>query len=358
MSERSSTYRILDASANRASEGLRTLEEYARFALDDAALAGELKSLRHGLVAALTPLARENLLLARDTAGDVGTSIRQPAEYDRAELADVIAAASSRVQQSLRVLEEYSKVIDANASARIEQVRYRSYTVCAELELRSPRRAALSRLQQSRLYVLIDAGDDAASFEALVSRLVKTEIDILQLRDRSVDDRTLWQRAKRGTEIARQHGKLFIMNDRADLAAAADADGVHVGQEELPAGEARRIVGPERLVGVSTHSIQEARDAVRDGADYIGCGPVFPGRTKQFDAYVGTDLLRHVAAEIRLPAFAIGGIALNNVDQVVAAGLHRIAVSGAIRDADDPEAAAASLKQVLLAGAFSDEVSG
>ncbi len=137
------------------------------------------------------------------------------------------------------------------------------------------------------------------------------------------------------------------MNDRADLAVAADTDGVHVGQDELPAPEVRQIVGAKRLVGVSTHSIQQAREAVVQGADYIGCGPVFPGRTKQFDAFVGTTLLDQVATEIELPAFAIGGIDASNVGQVIAAGIRRIAVTGAIRDADEPAAAASLLKKML-----------
>ncbi len=348
MSELPAAYRILDASANRAAEGLRTMEEYARFGLNDSALAADLKSLRHVLSASLASFPREELLLARDTEADVGVTIGEPSEYVRGELADVIRAATSRVQQSLRVLEEYSKVADAGVSKQIEQLRYRSYTLGAALELRASRSDCLTRLRQACLYVLIDAGKDESAFVESVRRLAQSDVDILQLRDRTVDDRTLWLRARLGTEIAREQNKLFIMNDRPDLAVAADTDGVHVGQDELPAIEARRIVGAKRLVGVSTHSIEQARDAVREGADYIGCGPVFPGRTKQFDAYVGTRFLEQVADEIKIPAFAIGGIDDSNVTQVVNAGIHRVAVTGAIRDAEDPIIAAHQLKKVLV----------
>ena len=111
---------------------------------------------------------------------------------------------------------------------------------------------------------------------------------------------------------------------------AADADGVHVGQEELPVPQTRQIVGPERIVGVSTHSIQQARQAVADGADYIGCGPTFPGRTKNFESYPGTKFLTQIAAEIQIPAFAIGGIDMTNVGQVIETGVRRIAVTGAM----------------------------
>jgi len=341
------TYRILDASANRAGEGLRTMEEFARFVLNDAELSSQLKSLRHELAAAISRFDRASLLSARDTEGDVGTEIRQPAEYQRSGMIGVVAAAASRTQQSLRVLEEYGKTIDPAAAAEIEQLRYRCYPLCATLELNLNRNQRLIRLSRSHLYALVDAGPSEQEFADLVRRCFEGGVDVIQLRDRSVDDRTLLARARLAAEIARGSEKLFIVNDRADLAVAADADGVHVGQDELPVGQARRIVGPQRLIGLSTHSIEQAREAVNLGADYIGCGPVFAGRTKSFEAYVGTDLLAEVASEIELPAFAIGGIETTNVDQVIEAGFRRIAVTGALRDAVDATEAARDLSERL-----------
>jgi len=345
---RSSVYRILDASANRAGEGLRTMEEIARFVLDDSKLTSEFKSQRHGLAGALKAISRVSLLKARNTGGDVGTEITGAGEYLRADLADVVAAAAARTQQSLRVLEEYTKTIGPEISAELEQIRYRCYTACAAIELRVVTRSENCRLHSSSLYVLMSCGSSHSNFQAKVEELLGGEADVIQLRDRSADDRTLISRARAGTEIARRLGKVFIMNDRADLALAADTDGVHVGQEELPVADARRIVG-NRFVGVSTHSIQQARDAVKDGADYIGCGPVFSSKTKCFTEFVGTEFLAQVADEIQIPTFAIGGIDLTNVDQVVRSGMHRIAVTGAIRDSDDPVGVAQQLKSVLNA---------
>ena len=133
------------------------------------------------------------------------------------------------------------------------------------------------------------------------------------------------------------------MNDRPDLAVLARANGVHVGQTELSVKDARSIVGPDMLVGVSTRSIEQARQAVLDGANYIGVGPTFPSNTKRFEQFPGVELLRAVAEEIRLPAFAIGGIDRENVAEVLAAGFTRIAVSGAIAAAADPAQAAKEL---------------
>ena len=132
------------------------------------------------------------------------------------------------------------------------------------------------------------------------------------------------------------------------MAVETGCDGVHVGQEELPVAETRRILGTQRLIGVSTHSIDQARQAVSDGADYIGCGPVFPGRTKQFDQFPGTEFLLQIGSEISLPAFAIGGIDLQNVTQVINSGMRRVAITAAIRDAEDPEVAASELKRLLV----------
>ena len=147
--------------------------------------------------------------------------------------------------------------------------------------------------------------------------------------------------------LTRETPVLCIVNDRPDLAALARADGVHVGQEEVSVKDARRIVGPESLVGVSTHTIEQARQAVLDGANYIGVGPTFPSGTKTFEHFPGLDLLRAVAAEIRLPAFAIGGITSENLAEVLAAGIARIAVSAAITAAADPAEAARQLLAVL-----------
>ena len=247
-------YRILDASANRVAEGLRTVEEWARFGLDDAALSAELKTIRHQVATAIAVVPRHTLLLARDTEGDVGTNIATPTEFIRRTPAEVVVAGISRIGQSLRVLEEYLKMVDVAAAAEIEQARYRFYTASANLELLLVNQDRRARLQDANLYVLIDAGSDEADFVQTVHTLASAGVDVLQLRDRSrtdrqLCDRDLISRARVGTAAARQHDTLFIMNDRADLALAADCDGVHVGQDELPLEVARQIVGPDRIVG-------------------------------------------------------------------------------------------------------------
>jgi thiamine-phosphate pyrophosphorylase len=184
--------------------------------------------------------------------------------------------------------------------------------------------------------VLIDGRSSPGEFERLAVSLVQSGVQVIQLRDKALDDRRLLMRARLLRELTTRSNTLFVMNDRPDLAVLSRADGVHLGQEELSVKDARMVVGPEALIGVSTHTIEQARQAVLDGANYLGVGPVFPSGTKQFDEFPGVELLRAVANEIRLPAFAIGGITREKVPEVLAAGFTRIAVAGAITIASEP----------------------
>lgn len=335
-------WRVIDANANRASEGLRVVEEYARFVLDDAHLTQLCKQIRHELQAILAPW-RAELLVARDTTGDVGTTLTTALEYQRATLRDVVQANLNRVAQALRCLEEYAKLLQAERAAQLESLRYRVYTLARMLHATD---RGLTRLQATRLYVLLDGSSDQQSFERLVAAILPW-VDMIQLRDKRLDDRQLLERARAARTLTQAAGVLLVLNDRPDLALRAAADGVHLGQEDLPVRQVRRLVGTDLLLGVSTHTMQQARQAVVDGADYLGCGPTFPSQTKRFDQFPGIEFLRSVHQEIRLPAFAVGGVEPHNVPQVLAAGPRRVAVSGCVQRASDPGAVVRHLRQLL-----------
>ena len=336
--------RLLDASLNRASEGARVVEDYARFVLDDAHLARLAKELRHRIAAAGSVLPLADRLACRNTPGDVGTAISTASEGQRADAWAVCSASLGRLQEAIRSLEEYGKTIDPSLGARFERLRYDVYTLAAGL---GGTQRGRERLGDARLYVLTDGGATLEAFGERVEMLCRAGVDVLQLRDKSLNDRQLVERARHFASLCRCHGVTSIVNDRADIAIAAGADGVHVGQEELPVADARVVVGPRRLVGVSTHSIEQARAAVLAGADYLGVGPTFPSTTKSFAEFPGLGFVGQVAAEISLPAFAIGGITPANVGEVVAAGLRRVAVSGAVTGASDPHAIVESLVAAL-----------
>jgi thiamine-phosphate pyrophosphorylase len=342
--EQIAALRALDAAANRAMEGLRVAEDYVRFSLDDRHLTEQLKRLRHDLAAALARVPMASRLAARETLADVGTSLSTAAEQSRPALADVLSANVTRVEEALRSLEEFGKLVDKELAAQAKQLRYRVYTIQRAAEIT---RTSLDRLDHARLYVLVDGAASPEAFAARIESLVEAGVHVIQLRDKRLDDRLLLARARLLHEITIGTSTLFIVNDRPDIARLAGADGVHVGQEELTVKDARAIVGPEALVGVSTHSLAQAQQAVLDGANYLGVGPTFPSGTKHFQEFPGLELLRAVAAEIRLPVFAIGGITRENLAQVLYTGMRRIAVSGAVATATDPATVVRELLAVL-----------
>jgi thiamine-phosphate pyrophosphorylase len=192
------------------------------------------------------------------------------------------------------------------------------------------------RLSDARLYLVCDDRED----EFLAAAL-RGGVDIVQLRMKSASDDAIVAAARR---FAR-HDALLIINDRPDLVAAAGADGVHVGQDDMTVAEARAIVGPDRLVGLSTHSREEIDRA--HGADYIGVGPVFATPTKPGRPAVGIDLVSYASGHARMPFFAIGGIDAGNVAAVASAGAERVAVVRALTEASDPESAARVLRAAV-----------
>ena len=339
-------YRILDASANRAREGLRVLEDYVRFACDDRMLTAEFKRIRHQLKEALSQLPRLRLLTARDTEQDVGTELATSNEWSRENLLDVVAANFKRTQEALRSLEEFGKVESRAMAEAIEAARYKLYTLERIILVGAESR---TRLDGVVLYVLVSSELCSGGIEWTISEAVAGGAQVIQLREKNLADRELLTVARRVRSITRDAGVLFIMNDRPDLARLAHADGVHIGQEELAVKDARRVVGGDALVGFSTHSIEQARQAVLDGANYIGVGPTFPSETKPFDQFPGLEFVRQVQAEIRIPFFVIGGLNLQNLHKVLETGAERVAVSSAICTAESPREVSAEFRRTLEA---------
>jgi thiamine-phosphate pyrophosphorylase len=190
------------------------------------------------------------------------------------------------------------------------------------------------------LYVILDreAARDR-DLPWLLEAILAGGCRLVQLRDKRMPLAELYPVARALGERCRQAGALFIVNDRADLALAAGADGLHVGQEDLPAAAARRLLRPGMILGVSTHDAAQARGAVADGADYVAVGSIFPTGSKAGFQLVGPDLVRRLRPEIPVPLIGIGGITADNAGEVVAAGADAVAVISAVCGAPDPEAA-------------------
>ena len=203
------------------------------------------------------------------------------------------------------------------------------------------------RLRAARLYFICDARPGGRALADVLPAALAAGVDVFQLRDKRLADEALVEVGLAARRCCNEHAALFIVNDRPDLAVAVGADGVHVGQEDVPVQAARAIVGGERIVGLSTHTPQQIVAA--RGVDYIGVGPLNETPTKPGRPAVGLGLVRDAMAHANVPFFAIGGITIDNVAAVVAAGARRIAVLRAIADAADPAAAAHELRAAVVA---------
>ncbi len=337
-------FRILDANFNRAREALRVAEEYVRFVLDDPALAAGAKSMRSDLQRIYQSLPAGAMLTARDTPGDVGTTLTSDTEHVRESPAEVAVAACKRLTEALRTIEEYVKCVAAEQAPAIEKLRYRAYAFEQRL---GPRANLTARFRDVRVYVLLTT--ELCKLDPVVTAhaVIAGGADCIQLREKHLPDRQWLDLARTLRALTQETQTLFIVNDRPDIAVAAGADGVHLGADDLPIPEARRILGGGALVGLSTHSIDEARSAAAAEPDYIGVGPMFPSPTKADLHAAGVGLLEQVVREIEIPHVAIGGITAENVARVIAAGARRVAVCQAVIAADDPAEATRQIARQL-----------
>jgi thiamine-phosphate pyrophosphorylase len=211
------------------------------------------------------------------------------------------------------------------------------------------------RLAAARLYFVCDALPHGEAPAGVLHAALEGGARMLQLREKELaDDAGLVEAARPFRDAAERHAVPFILNDRPELVVKCGADGVHLGQEDPPVADARARLGPEFIIGLSTHSpeqLEAACSALPEARpDYVSVGPVWETPTKQGRAATGLDLIAHAAREATLPWYAIGGIDVSNVGDVVAAGGERIVVVRALRDADDPAAAASALREALEAG--------
>lgn len=335
--------RLLDANGNRAAEGLRVLEDIARFLLDDRDLAELAKTRRHQVRSAIPAAA----VGARDTANDVGTAITASDEMQRARLVDLIRANAARAQEALRAAEEASKLLgQAGMAAQLEGVRYSTYRLETGMLARLP----AWRLHQIRLYALIDTSltTDPVRVAAAVAR---GGAGVVQLRAKGMEQRAYRELALRVQEVVRAAGALFVVNDQVAVARAIAADGVHVGQNDLTLADARAVVGPGCALGISAHTQEQVEEGLAQGADYFGLGPMFATSTKPHEPERGPALLDAVRERLQSargrPSYAIGGLDADRIATLRPRLPHGVAVASALCRASDPERVAAELLLLL-----------
>jgi thiamine-phosphate pyrophosphorylase len=318
--------RILDANLDRAREGLRVIEEWCRFGLERSDLTDKCKHLRQEL----GQWHSDEMRAARDTPGDPGTQLTHPQETQRGDIREVLLANFARVQESLRVLEEYGKIHSVFLAAAVKQIRYQVYTL--ESIMTSTKKMA--ELLQARLYLVTSPEPNLLH---VVEAALNGGLRLVQYRDKEADNAVRYDRAMKLKFLCQQYGAVFIINDHIDLALAVDADGVHLGQQDYPIEVARRLLGPDKIVGRSTTNPTELQRAIDEKADYIGVGPVYETPTKAGKAAAGYEYVAHAKAHATMPWYAIGGIDASNLQNVIDAGASRASVVRAVMQASDPK---------------------
>lgn len=333
--------RIIDANLNRAGEGLHLLEDVARLILNDANLTRQLKTLRHEILRGDWSF-NQQLIQSRDSESDVGVDIEALGEEKRRELPIMVVANARRVQEALRILEELSKIPGAAPKLdgeKFKQARFDLYTIEREMLSKLSRQDKTKRL--TGLYAIIDTQFlKGRNHLEVADQLIRGGAKAIQLRDKLSNKNELLLIAQQLQKLCAKHSVLFIMNDYLDIALAAGADGLHLGQEDLPIAVARKLLPIDIILGCSVTTVAQAKTAESSGADYIAVGSVHPTSSKEKAKVVGLERLRQIRQAVSLPLVAIGGINKDNVAEVVAAGADAVAVITAVLQAKDVEEAA------------------
>lgn len=343
--------RIIDANLNRAGEGLHLLEDLARLMLNDANLTQQLKTIRHEILRSDLSF-NQQLIQSRDSESDVGVDIEVWGEGKNRELPITVVANARRVQEALRILEELAKIpniapeLDAE---KFKQARFALYTIEQELL------AKLTRQDKTRnltgLYAIIDSQAlGGRNHLEVAGQLIRGGAKTIQLRDKLRSKKELLPIARELKKLCSEHGVLFIMNDHLDLALATGADGLHLGQEDLPLPVARQLLPIDVILGGSVTTVAQAKTAEASGADYIALGSIYPTLSKEKATVVGLERLRQVRQAVSLPLVAIGGISRDNVTEVAAAGADAVAVITAVLQAKDVAEAARQVIKAFEAG--------
>ena len=323
-------HRILDANVNRAAEGIRVLEDVLRFHFEDEVLTKEFRNMRHTLRKSLQEMD-DSFINCRDSQHDIGREISRASTLDKkTSLKQLVNANFKRVTEALRVIEETLKIIGHYAVSKdMEGLRYQAYYLEKEYGKKFKKEIPLG------IYGI--TGEKFANGKSnlqCVKEMIEAGIKIIQYREKDKLHRDKIEEAKKIAKLCRENGVLLIMNDHVDLAVLVDADGVHVGQDDMSIADVRAIIGEGKIVGVSTHSPEQAKKAEEQGADYIGVGPIFKTTTKD-TAPVGLEYLEYAVANVEIPFIAIGGIKEHNLDEVIKRGAKRICLVSEVVGAEN-----------------------
>jgi thiamine-phosphate pyrophosphorylase len=333
-------YRIIDANFNRCREGLRVIEDILRFYLE-LSFFEDFKNIRHELKK-VEQRIHPKAVLARDSQRDLGQRSFE-VEQGRESFHQVLTANFKRAEESLRTLEETLKIDHRESVPAIKKIRYQVYT----LEKR-----VFEMLQKKidlTLYLVTDSRHNPKPLEQVVEEAIRGGVSIVQLREKHLFDCEILEKGKKVLEVCRKNGVPLLIDDRADICLALDAHGVHIGQRDLPVSAVRSILGPGKIIGKSTHSLEQAREAVSEDIDYFAFGPLYATPTKDYTP-VGLDKIeevRKISRQSGKPVVFIGGITRETLEEVAGHKPGAVAVVREIMASEDPARSAADLRKKI-----------
>jgi len=335
-------FRLIDANVNRGREGIRTAEDYIRFTVGQGVWAARLKTIRHGLTATINRhFALRELVCSRNAGTDpLRPESNEPPSSSHGDDARTVALRGlKRAQEALRVLEEFCRSVNPAASVELSQSRYACYEAEQWLIAVSP---AMQIVAAAHVYVLLTERLCSKGLFETTREILKAGIRVLQVREKEGSHRANFARVRDLLKVTDEYGAVLICNDDPALTLAAGAAGVHLGQDDLPPLEVRKVAGQKVIVGRSTHSAEQALNAVNEeNVDYVAIGAMYDTATKPERQLVGPVLAEKVSAlNLGVPVFAIGGINLERMAELKQAGVKQFAVSSAIISAADPQDAA------------------
>ncbi len=321
---------IIDANLDRAREGLRVLEDWARYGLGAIDIVKKLKDFRQ----ILGSHHLDSYKNARNYTKDRCNGLNHPEQFKRIYTENIISSNSSRIQEALRVLEEFSRHHNYALSKAASLIRYEMYSIEIELMKTKCNKDLNEILLKNDLYLITNEKQDLILD---IENLLIGGVKIIQHRFKDKDDSNNIKKAKIIRRLCNTHKALFIVNDRVDIALACEADGVHLGQNDLDLISARKILGFSKIIGISANNEQDIKNAIQNGCDYLGIGPVFQTNTKKDKKPLGIDKLKVLTKDIKIPWYAIGGIKDKNISKLKENNINKVAIISDIMNDENPK---------------------
>ncbi len=320
--------RIIDVNINRLDESLKLTEDIVRFLLSDLNLLSRTRRIRQDFLQFKRSLPIKNIIGARQSQRDPG----RKAAFDSRTTKNsntVILANLTRAKEASRTLEEVCRTLDFRTSRQMKQIRFKLYDLEKEIV------SLIEKKFDPSLHVIMDEKYlNSSDVEKVTKILADNGATMIQLRIHSLTDRDFLRYARKIRRAISAQNVKFVINNRADIAVACDADGVHLGRDDLPIGEARKILGDMSIIGASARTVKDARKLEREGADYLGVGAIYATKTKEDARRCDLKVLRSICASVRIPVIGIGGVNAENYKTILRAGASGIAVASYVFEGD------------------------